>query len=157
MKTKTYACFIFSICVMAIIGLWLIAPVSLHGTSKQEEIKLATESGVSKELTENIHFGYINRDSLTTLVNTIGQMNNRNIKQQSSRNKQSYCVDNFETHFFGPDGNNWINRYKGELDSLKVTVIDNNGKKWLDLPVKENYVLVPYQILFSLTKAACSR
>lgn len=86
----------FSIGVMIIIGLWLIASISLHGTSKAQEIKVATEPKVSKELTESIHYGYINRDLLTTLVNTIGQMNNRNIEQQS------YCVDNFETHFFAP-------------------------------------------------------
>lgn len=64
MKTKTYACLIFSIGVMIIIGLWLIASISLHGTRKAQEIKVATEPKVSKELTESIHYGYINRDLL---------------------------------------------------------------------------------------------
>ena len=102
-------------------------------------------------LQENVHYGFVNLDSIKILTGQLPKFNNYSrIDISRIQNSASINVCGYEYMFFGKDeGKQWWKAYGDSLNSKGISYDEKEGK--LTLKYKEGHILIPYQILMQLT------
>lgn len=104
-------------------------------------------------LRKDIHYGYVNLDSIRTLTKLLPNFNNsKRISTNRIKDKATIDVKGFEYEFFGKDdGKQWRRAYKESLNSEGFNY--DEGKGVLTMKYDKGCVLIPYQVLMQLTLA----
>lgn len=140
------------LCIIFTIALKHFAPVEITNCiTGQDSISLS--NNIITSVTQDYHYGYINLDSIKTLTKKISGFNNsKRISVNQIRRYATIDCTGYEFEFLGKEGRKtWWQKHCSNFNEAGIRIIEENGKRKLELPYKDGYVLIPYQILFCLT------
>lgn len=128
------------------------SPAMKHNQSIENMDSLKSKSKKKHNtLIREIHYGYVNLDSIKTLTKQLPEFNNsKRISTSRIKDRATIDIKGYEYQFFGKDdGKQWRNAYKEEFEKAGISYDEKDGL--LTMKYDKGCVLIPYQILMQLT------